>query len=31
MNKKLLWTIIILVVIVVGLIALKKAVAFGKD
>src|SRR5260221_14066109 len=31
MNKKLLWTIIILVVIVVGLIALKKAGAFGKD
>ncbi len=31
MNKKLLWIIIILVVIVVGLVALKKAGAFGKD
>jgi HlyD family secretion protein len=31
MNKKILWTIIILVVVVVGLIALKKTGAFGKD
>jgi HlyD family secretion protein len=31
MNKKLLWIIIILVVVVAGLIALKKAGVFGKD
>src|SRR3954466_13747915 len=31
MNKKILWTIIILVVIVVGLVALKKSGALGKD
>ena len=31
MNKKLLWTIVILAILVVGLIALKKAGVFGKD
>jgi len=31
MNKKLLWTIIILAVVVIGLVVLKKAGAFGKD
>ncbi|HUP12446.1 MAG TPA: biotin/lipoyl-binding protein, partial [Niastella sp.] len=31
MNKKILWTIIILVVVVIGLIALKKSGALGKE
>src|SRR5918997_1302812 len=31
MNKKILWTIIILVVIVIGLVALKKSGALGKE
>lgn len=31
MNKKVLWTIIILVVVIVGLLALKKSGALGKD
>ena len=31
MNKKIIWTIFILLVIVVGLVALKKGGAFGKD
>lgn len=31
MNKKLLWTIVILAILVIGLIALKKAGVFGKD
>ena len=31
MNKRLIWIIIILVVVVLGLIGLKKAGVFGKD
>ena len=31
MNKKLVWIIVILVVVIVGLVALKKGGAFGKD